>query len=99
MGAGDDVQARVPVIPVGLSRVGVSGVEKVVRIRDELFSARFDCFVDLSRKQKGAHMSRFDEVVNEAIGEVVFSESPFRAETLAQHIAELVRERQGADRA
>ncbi|HWJ50527.1 MAG TPA: GTP cyclohydrolase MptA [Solirubrobacteraceae bacterium] len=99
MGAGDDVQARVPVIAVGLSRVGVSGVEKVVRIRDELFFARFDCFVDLSRKQKGAHMSRFDEVVNEAIGEVVFSESPFRAETLAQHIAELVRERQGADRA
>jgi GTP cyclohydrolase I/GTP cyclohydrolase-4 len=44
-------------------------------------------------------MSRFDEVVNEAIGEVVLSESPFRAETLAQHIAELVRERQGAARA
>src|SRR5271154_6061648 len=88
-GAGEDVQARVPGIPVALSRVGVTGVEKVVRIRDELFFARFDCFVDLSRNQKGAHMSRFDEVVNEAIGEVVLSESPFRAETLAQHIAEL----------
>jgi GTP cyclohydrolase-4 len=99
MGAGDDVQARAPAIAVGLSRVGVSGVEKVVRIRDDLFSARFDCFVDLGGEQKGAHMSRFDEVVNEAIGEVVFSESPFRAETLAQHIAELVRERQGAARA
>jgi len=99
MGAGDDVQSRVPGIAVGLSRVGVTGVEKVVRIRDELFFARLDCFVDLSRDQKGAHMSRFDEVVNEAIGEVVFSESQFRAETLAQHIAELVRERQGADRA
>ena len=44
-------------------------------------------------------MSRFDEVVNQAIGEVVLSESPFRAETLAQHIAELVRARQGAERA
>jgi GTP cyclohydrolase I/GTP cyclohydrolase-4 len=77
----------------------VTGVEKVVRIRDELFFARLDCFVDLSGEQKGAHMSRFDEVVNEAIGEVVLSESPFRAETLAQHIAELVRERQGAARA
>ena len=44
-------------------------------------------------------MSRFEEVVNEAIGEVVLGESPFRAETLAQHIAELVRERQGAERA
>ena len=98
-GAGDDVQARVPAIPVGLSRVGVSGVEKVVRIRQELFFARFDCFVDLSHNQKGTHMSRFDEVINEAIGEVVLSESPFRAETLAQHIAELVRARQGAERA
>ncbi len=98
-GAGDDVQARPPGVPVGLSRVGVAGVEKVVRIHDELFLARLDCFVDLGRDQKGAHMSRFDEVVNEAIGEVVLSESPFRAETLARHIAELVRERQGAERA
>ncbi len=99
IGSGDDVQARVPGIPVGLSRVGVTGVEKVVRIREELFFARLDCFVDLSGSQKGAHMSRFDEVVNEAIGEVVLSESPFRAETLARHIAELVRARQGAARA
>jgi len=93
------VQAREPGVPVGLSRVGVTGVEKVVRIRDELFFARLECFVDLSREQKGAHMSRFEEVINEAIGEVVLSESPFRAETLAQHIAELVRARQGAARA
>jgi GTP cyclohydrolase-4 len=99
MGSGDDVQKRQPGVPVGLSRVGVTGVEKVVRIREELFFARFDCFVDLSHEQKGAHMSRFDEVVNEAIGEVVLSESPFRAETLVQHIAELVRARQGAERA
>jgi GTP cyclohydrolase-4 len=98
-GAGDDVQARTPAIAVGLSRVGVVGVEKVVRIREELFFARFDCFVDLGGDQKGAHMSRFDEVVNEAIGEVVLGEAPFRAETLAQHIAELVRARQGAERA
>ncbi len=79
--------------------MGVTGVEKVVRIRDELFFARLDCFVDLGNHQKGAHMSRFEEVVNEAIGQVVLSESPFRAETLAQHIAELVRSRQEAERA
>jgi GTP cyclohydrolase IV len=95
----EDVQAREPTIPVGLSRVGVTGVEKVVRIRDELFFARLECFVDLGRDQKGAHMSRFEEVVNEAIGEVVLTESPFRAETLARDIAELVRARQGAARA
>jgi len=96
---GDDVQARAPRVQVGLSRVGVTGVEKVIHIRDELFFARLECFVDLSREQKGAHMSRFEEVVNEAIGEVVLSESPFRAETLAQQIAELVRTRQQAERA
>jgi GTP cyclohydrolase I/GTP cyclohydrolase-4 len=77
----------------------VTGVEKVVRIRDELYSARLECFVDLSSEQKGAHMSRFEEVVNETIGEVVLGEAPFRAETLARDIAELVRERQGAMRA
>src|SRR5437879_1832473 len=96
---GADVQARLPVVPVGLSRVGVTGIEKVVRVRDELYYAQLECFIDLSRDQKGAHMSRFEEVVNEAIGEVVLSESPFRAETLAQHVAEIVRARQGADRA
>ena len=41
-------------------------------------------------------MSRFEEVVNDAIGEVILGESSFRAETLAQHIAEKVRERQDA---
>jgi GTP cyclohydrolase-4 len=98
-GTGEDVQARVPGVSVGLSRVGVTGVEKVVRIRNELFFARLECFVDLSGDQKGAHMSRFEEVVNEAIGEVLLSESPFRAETLAQQIAELVRTRQRSERA
>ena len=93
------MQARTPGVPVGLSRVGVTGVEKVVRIRNELFFARLECFVDLSHDQKGAHMSRFEEVVNEAIDEVVLSGSSFRAETLAQRIAELVRARHRAERA
>src|ERR1700739_4004195 len=93
LGSGDDVQARVPGVRVGLTRVGVTGVEKVVRIRDELYFARLDCFVDLSRHQKGAHMSRFDEVINEAIGQVVLSESPFRAETVAKTTAALLPER------
>ena len=35
-------------------------------------------------------MSRFEEVVNEAIGEVVLGEATFKAETLAEHIAQLV---------
>src|SRR5690606_32779290 len=51
---------------------------------------------DLGPDQKGAHMSRFEEVVNDVIGEVILGESAFRAEELAQRIAERVRERQGA---
>ncbi len=98
-----DVQSQRPAVQVSLSRVGVTGVEKVIRIRhndnEQLFSARFECVVDLGGAQKGAHMSRFEEVVNDAIGEVVLGESTFKAETLAEHIAQLVRERQGARRA
>jgi GTP cyclohydrolase IV len=99
---GDDVQARRPATLLSLSRVGVTGVDKVVRIRanggEQLFYAELGCFVDLAPQQKGAHMSRFEEVVNEAIDEVVLGEA-FKAETLASHIAERVRDRQGGCRA
>jgi GTP cyclohydrolase IV len=99
----EDVQAQAPTLAISLSRVGVTNVEKVIRIQangaEQLYSARLDCFVDLGPMQKGAHMSRFEEVVNDAIGEVVLGESALRAETLAQHIAEKVRDRQGARRA
>src|SRR3954463_7564989 len=93
---GDDVQARRPTTHVSLSRVGVTGVEKVVRIRsdgtEQLFYAELECFVDLGPEQKGAHMSRFEEVVNQAIDEIVLGEA-FKAETLAAHIATRVRDR------
>jgi len=110
-----DVQARRPPLSLSLSRVGVTGVEKVIRLRQhgttaagkgalpdggqQLFSARFECVIELGPDQKGAHMSRFEEVVNEAIGEVVLGDATFKAETLAEHIAQLVRTRQGARRA
>ncbi|HEY1508695.1 MAG TPA: GTP cyclohydrolase MptA [Solirubrobacteraceae bacterium] len=98
-----DVQSQLPSVQLGLSRVGVTGVEKVIRIRhngaEQLFSARFECVVELGLSQKGAHMSRFEEVVNDAIGEVVLGEATFKAETLAEQIAQLVRTRQGARRA
>jgi GTP cyclohydrolase-4 len=98
-----DVQASTPSVRVSLSRAGVTNVEKVIRIgppgAEQLYYAKLDCFVDLGPKQKGAHMSRFEEVVNDVIGEVVLGESGFKAEQLAQHIAERVRERQDAWRA
>lgn len=97
-----DVQAERPRVMATLSRVGVTNVEKVVRIKadgaENLFHAKLSCFVDLAAAQKGVHMSRFEEVVNESIDEVVLGEA-FRAEVLAGHVAELVRTRQHGARA
>jgi GTP cyclohydrolase IV len=97
-----DVQAGVPATQVSLSRVGVTGVEKVIRVKadgeENLYHADFECFVDLNPRQAGVHMSRFEEIVAEAIDEVVLGEA-FKAEVLAAHIAQHVRERQGGLRA
>jgi GTP cyclohydrolase I/GTP cyclohydrolase-4 len=92
-----DVQSGRPATQISLSRVGVTGVEKVLRVSlngsEQLFYAELECFVDLNPQQAGVHMSRFEEVVGEAIDEVVLGEA-FLAETLAAHIAERIRERQ-----
>ncbi len=97
-----DAQAAEPATRVSLSRVGVTGVEKVIRVGlggdGALYHAGIEAFVDLNPEQAGVHMSRFEEVVNEAIDGVVLGEA-LRAEELAAHIAERVRERQGGIRA
>src|SRR3712207_133251 len=53
--AAPDVQAGVPATQVSLSRVGVTGVEKVIRVeangRENLFYAELECFVDLEPRQ------------------------------------------------
>jgi GTP cyclohydrolase IV len=98
-----DVHASAPAVQVSLSRVGITNVEKVIRIgprgAERIYYAKLECVVDLGPEQRGAHMSRFDEVVNDVIGEVVLGESGFKSEQLAQHVAEKVRERQDALRA
>jgi GTP cyclohydrolase IV len=97
-----DVQAGRPATAVSLSRVGVTGVEKVLRIAangaEQLYYAELECYVDLNPQQAGVHMSRFEEVIGEAIDEVVLGEA-FRAEILAAHIAGRIRERQAGMRA
>jgi GTP cyclohydrolase I/GTP cyclohydrolase-4 len=96
---GIDVQASRPATRVSLSRVGVTGVEKVLSIgTDGHYHAELDCFVDLGPDQAGVHMSRFEENVAEAIEEVVAS-SAMRAEALAARVAGLVREKQKGVRA
>src|SRR2546423_6179563 len=98
----DDLQASTPEVRIGLSRAGVRGVSKAIRLRwgdaEKLIAAEIDCTVDLDRAQKGVHMSRFPELFEEAIEEVVIGEA-FLVEELAEHIARHIVERQGAGRA
>ena len=97
-----DLQASQPEVRLGLSRAGVRGLSKAIRIRygetEKLIAAEIDCTVDLDGAQKGVHMSRFPEVFEEAIERVVLEEA-FLIEELAAHIAEQIVERQGAGRA
>jgi GTP cyclohydrolase-4 len=98
----DDLQASRPEVRLGLSRAGVQGVAKAIRLRwggaEKLISADIDCTVDLDPAQKGVHMSRFPELFEEAIDEVVLEEA-FLVEELAEHIARHIVDRQAAGRA
>ncbi len=98
----DDLQASVPEVQLALSRAGVTRVQKAIRIRHEhreqTFAAEISCTVDLDPAQKGVHMSRFPELFEEAIDQVVMAEA-FLVEVLAEHIARHIVERQAALRA
>src|SRR5215208_1822998 len=98
----DDLQASRPDVELGLSRAGVQGVEKAIRLRwgsrEQLVAAEIDCTVDLAASQKGVHMSRFPELFEEAIEQVVIGEA-LLVEVLAEHIASAIVERQSALRA
>jgi GTP cyclohydrolase I/GTP cyclohydrolase-4 len=98
----EDLQASAPDIALALSRAGVNGVQKAVRIRrgdaETVMAAVIDCTVDLAADQKGVHMSRFPELFEEAI-ELVVEREGMLVEVLAEQIASRVVERQGALRA
>jgi GTP cyclohydrolase I/GTP cyclohydrolase-4 len=98
----DDLQASEPEVRLGLSRAGVMGASKAIRISyggvEQQIAADIECTVDLDPSQKGVHMSRFPELFEEAIEEVVIGEA-FLIEVLAEHIAAHIVERQRALRA
>jgi GTP cyclohydrolase-4 len=97
-----DLQASPSEVPLALSRAGVGGLQKAIRIRygdtEKLIAAEIDCTVDLEPSRKGVHMSRFPELFAEAIEEVVIGEA-LLVEQLAEHIAAHIVERQRALRA
>jgi GTP cyclohydrolase-4 len=97
-----DLQASLPEVPLGLSRAGVMGVSKAIRISygetEKLIASEIECTVDLDPAQKGVHMSRFPEIFEEAIDEVVIGEA-LLVEVLAEHMASNIVKRQRAARA
>ena len=94
-----DMQASAPPVELALSRAGVTGVQKAIRIRrgdaETAMAAELECTVDLARGQKGVHMSRFPEVFDEAIGDAVLGEARV-VEEVAEVIARNILERQSA---
>src|SRR6478735_4044388 len=94
-----DLQAAAPEVALGLSSVGVTGVQKAVRVghgrSEKLIAATIDCTVDLDPRQKGVHMSRFPELFEEAV-EGVVEDDAFLVEDLAEHVARRVVDRQEA---
>ncbi|MBI5956941.1 MAG: GTP cyclohydrolase I FolE2 [Chloroflexi bacterium] len=96
-----DVQQAQPAIHVSLSRAGVTGLRRIIRIsrggQENLFYAEMDLFADLNPGQMGVHMSRFSDVLEEIAEEITLEKSP-SIETLAERIARQVVERQQAIR-
>jgi GTP cyclohydrolase-4 len=92
-----DVQASQPDVNVGLSQVGVTGVEKLVKLdrngkRPIVLMAEFEVFVDLPSGRKGIDMSRNMQVIDETL-EAAVSEPSYRVEEVCGDVAERLLEK------
>lgn len=86
-----DTQDDTPNIPVQLTRVGVTGVKKLLKIernqkRPIILLPEFEAFVDLPRDQKGIHMSRNPEAISEVLEEKL-EKHAIEVESLCAEIA------------
>jgi GTP cyclohydrolase IV len=72
-----DIQACEPDYPFNLTRVGVTGVKKLVKVergndeRPVILISNFEVFVDLPSDRKGANLSRNYEVIDEVLEEAI----------------------------
>ena len=92
-----DVQASAPDVTVGLSQVGVTGVEKLVKLarKDErpiVLMAEFEVFVDLPSGRKGIDMSRNLATIDEILEEITREEA-YRVEDVCGDAAERLLEK------
>lgn len=85
-----DVQQECPRVTTSLTRVGVTNLERLIRLSDggkpTLFSAVLDLYADLGPRQSGVHMSRFSDVLEELTEECSLGSSP-DIESLAERLA------------
>jgi GTP cyclohydrolase-4 len=87
-----DTQDDTPNIPIKLTRVGVTGVKKLLQLerpnkRPIILLPTFDAFVDLPFNQKGVHMSRNPEAISEVL-DSVSTDNSFGVESLCAKIVE-----------
>ena len=95
-----DVQEESPSARIRLDQTGVTGLHRIIRLADGggLFYATLDLFVELPPDQKGAHMSRFSDTVEEVLEDLGAFEAPM-IETLAERIARALTVGHRAERA
>jgi GTP cyclohydrolase IV len=94
----------VPAVRTAPSRVGLTGLEMVVRLGvDERsaqpFSTTVECMIEPDPARATADAPRFEDDVIDVVRDVVVGAAGMRAERLAQEVAERVRERRAARRA
>jgi GTP cyclohydrolase IV len=95
-----DVQEESPLARIRLDQTGVTGLHRIIRLADGrgLFYATLDLFVELPADQKGAHMSRFSDTVEEVLEDLGEFQAPM-IETLAERIARALTVGHRAERA
>lgn len=92
-----DTQDNAPNVQVHLTRVGVTGVKKLLKIergqkRPIVLIPTFDAFVDLPSDQRGIHMSRSPEAISEVVEEVV-NKTSIEVESLCAEIVKNMMEK------
>jgi GTP cyclohydrolase-4 len=85
-------QDEMPEVRLGIERVGVSRVRRMMRAQvggsQTAFAGEFSMVADLAPDKAGVHMSRFSELLEQAVADVLGREGAFaHIENLASQIA------------
>jgi GTP cyclohydrolase-4 len=97
-------QEEEPDVKLSINRVGVSSVKRIVRLevagKETVFNGEFSMVADLAPDRAGVHMSRFSELLEEALLDVLArSPKAARIEDVAAQVAREIIDSQKAIRA